>query len=279
MGSHRRLFSKGNHHVAQQRQHTRKRFSQDGRQLLRVPRRAQIVLPQFQNDGAQIMFDLHAMQIHRHFNFRDNVRSIQHSPAVLHIQNLDGEDIRGALQLVSCEEKRRGLLLLDAPPFHYVREAPQLLDTQRMKDANHVEIRMSFAKIPARRRTEQNNAFQIRRREFLQPLHQFRQFRVRGVHFESIPFLQRYQLPEAPRPPLLPPPHPPNPPPPPPPPKPPPPQPPPPQPPPERLPLLLASLPIINQSKPPPPDPPPPPPERPPPPQTETISPLTTRRA
>src|SRR5258706_7953099 len=123
-----------------------------------------------------------------------------------------------------------------------------------MKDTSHVEIRVSFAKIPARCRPEQNNGFEIRRGEFLQPLDQFPQFCFRGEHFSAVPFLQRYQSPEAPPPPLLPPPNPPNPPPPP---SPPPPKPPPPQLPPERLPLLLASIPSRNQSKPLPPDPPP----------------------
>src|SRR3989475_12557775 len=129
-----------------------------------------------------------------------------------------------------------------------------------MQDADHVEIRVCFAKIPAGRRAKQNNAFQICRREFLQLSNQFCKFCVRGLHFESIPFKRSYQLPEAPPPPLLPPPNPPNPPPPPPPPKPPPPQPP--EPPPERLPALSASIPSRNQSKPLPPDPPP---RRPPP--------------
>src|SRR2546421_5294884 len=128
-----------------------------------------------------------------------------------------------------------------------------------MQDADHVEIRVCFAKIPARPRPVQNHAFQVCRCEFLQPLDQFRQFCVCREHFESIPFAQRYQLPEAPPPPLLPPPNPPNPPPPPLPPKPPPLQPPPPPPQslPERLPALSASTPSRNQSKPLPPDPPP----------------------
>src|SRR5690348_9903624 len=102
-----------------------------------------------------------------------------------------------------------------------------------MQDANHVEVRMSFAKIPACRRPVQNHAFEICRCEFLQPSNQFCKFRVRGNHFESIPFAQRYQSPDAPPPPLLPPPNPPNPPP------PPPPNPPPPQSPPELLPPPL----------------------------------------
>src|SRR6266480_6945661 len=126
-----------------------------------------------------------------------------------------------------------------------------------MKDANHIEVRVSFAKVTARSRSEQNDAFEVCTGEFFHPVDQFRQFSFRGEHFTSVPFIPRYQLPEAPPPPLLPPPNPPNPPPPP---KPPPPQPP--EPPPERLPALSASIPSRNQSKPLPSDPPP---RRPPP--------------
>src|SRR6267378_3452129 len=237
MRRHRRLFFESNHHVAQQRQHSRKRFSQHCRQFLRIPRRTQIVLAQFQDGRAQVMLNLHSMEIHRHFDFRYDICSVEHSPPMLHIQNLNCENIRRMFKLISREEKWRRLFLFDAPPFHHMREAPQLLDIQRMKDASHVEIRMSFAKILARRRPEQNKGFEIRRGEFLQPPDQFRQFCFRGEHFSAVPFLQRYQSPEAPPPPLLPPPNPPNPPPPPSPP-PPPPKPPPPQLPPERLPLF-----------------------------------------
>src|SRR6266576_1636498 len=126
-----------------------------------------------------------------------------------------------------------------------------------MKDANHIEVRVSFAKVTASSRSEQNDAFEVCTGEFFQSVDQFRQFSFRGEHFTSVPFIPRYQLPEAPPPPLLPPPNPPNPPPPP---KPPPPQPlqpPPPQSLPERLPALSASIPSRNQSKPLPPDPPP----------------------
>src|SRR5229473_437443 len=211
MRGHRRLFFEGNHHVAQQRQHRGKRFSQDRREFFRIPRRAQIMLPQFQHDGAQVMLDLHSMQVHRHFDFRNDVRSEKHAPPALHIQNLDGKNIRGVPQFLFREKKRRGLFLLAAPPFHYGRDAPQFLDAQRTKDAYHVEVRVSLVKIAARRRPEQNDTFEVGGREFLYPVDEFRQFCFRGEHFESIPFLPPHQSPEAPPPPLLPPPNPPNP--------------------------------------------------------------------
>src|SRR5260370_6966442 len=241
------------------------------------------MLPQFQQDGAQVMLNLHAMQIHRHFDFRNDVRSVKDSPPALHIQNLDCEDVRGIPQLIFREDKRSRLFLLDAPPFHHERETSQLLDAQQTKDETHIEVRVSCVEITARSRSEQNDAFEVCPREFLRPVDQLRQFCFCGEHFESVPFIPRYQSPEAPPPPLLPPPNPPNPPPslPPPPPKPPPPQPPepPPEPPPERLPALSASIPSRNQSKPLPPDPPPPQPpprqDRPPITKKSTIKPST----
>src|SRR6266404_1071274 len=149
-----------------------------------------------------------------------------------------------------------------------------------MKDANHIEVRVSFAKVTASSRSEQNDAFEVCTGEFFQPVDQFRQFSFRGEHFTSVPFIPRYQLPEAPPPPLLPPPNPPNPPPPPPKP-PPPPQPPPPQLLPDRLPELFESIPRRSQSQPLPPNPPPRPPlpeERLPITRNKTITPRMTQK-
>src|SRR5712692_6768491 len=181
------------------------------------------MLPQLQQNRSQVMCDLDAMQVHRHFDLRDDILSVEDPPSMLHIQDLDGKNVGGLPQLIPRKEKRRGLLLLHAPPFHHVCHPPQLLDAQRVKNANHIEIRVSGTKIPSRSRAVQYDAFQVRRCEFFQPVYQLPQFCIRGQHFTLLPFLPRYQLPEAPPPPLLPPPNPPNPPPPPPPPKPPPP--------------------------------------------------------
>src|ERR1700741_4525773 len=112
------------------------------------------MLPQFQQHCAQVMLNLHTIQSHRHFNRRNDIRSIEPSPPVLHIQDLDGEDVRRMAQLILREKKRRRFFLLDTPPFHYVCEASQLLDTQRTKEANYIEVRVPFVKVTARRRPE-----------------------------------------------------------------------------------------------------------------------------
>src|SRR5258708_6216296 len=85
------------------------------------------MLPQFQQRRSQVMLDLYAMQVHRHFNFSDHIRSIEHPPPVLHIQNLDREDIRGVLQFFFREKKRRRLFQIRAPPFHHRRDSSQFL--------------------------------------------------------------------------------------------------------------------------------------------------------
>src|SRR5215472_18967122 len=61
MRGHWRRFSKDHYGVAKQRQHARKRFSQYGSQFVRVPRRAKIVLPQFQKHRTQVSLDLQSV--------------------------------------------------------------------------------------------------------------------------------------------------------------------------------------------------------------------------
>jgi len=74
-----------------------------------------------------------AVQLSAVINICNDVRSVKDSPPVLHIQNLDGEDIRGIPQLIFREEKRRRLFLLDAPPFHPHLRGVQLLDTHERR--------------------------------------------------------------------------------------------------------------------------------------------------
>src|SRR5713101_66926 len=145
------------------------------------------MLSQLQQDHSQVMFDLDAMQVHRHFNFCDDILSVEHPPTVFHIQDLDGKNIGRLPQLIPRKEKRRGLLLLHAPPFHHVCHTAKLFDAQRVENANHIEIRVSGTKIPSRSRAVQYDAFQVRRCEFFQPVHQLPQFCIRGQHFTLLP--------------------------------------------------------------------------------------------
>src|SRR5215467_509751 len=260
-------FSKGNQRMAKQRQHARKRFSQHRRKFVCVPRRVQIMLPQLQKHRSQVAFDLQPMQIHGHFDLRNQVLSVQNAAALLHVQDLNGEDVCRLPQLLVRKKQRRRFFLLHVPPFHHSRQPAQLFHGQGMQYACNIQIRMPLAKIPTRRGAKQNHALQIGRRKFFQPFHQFSQFCVCRKHFRlNLPSIALrgasrgplqstfYQLPEAPPPPLLPPPNPPNPPPPP---HPlePPPNPPPPQPPPDPRPefAIIPSKNHINPLPPPPP--------------------------
>ena len=80
-------------------------------------------MAQLQYQGPQVVFDLHAMKIHRDFNIRDDVLAIEHAPAFFHVENLNGKNIGGLAQLVGGEEKRGRFLLFHAPPLHYVSQA------------------------------------------------------------------------------------------------------------------------------------------------------------
>src|SRR5258708_1382723 len=168
---HRRLFSEGDHRVAQQRQRSREGFPEDQGKLSRVPVRAEVVLAQLQYQSPQVVFDLHAMKIHGDFNIRDDVLAIEHAPTLLYVENLDGKNISGFAQLVGGEEKGRRFLLVHAPPLHHGRQPSQLFDAKGVKNAGYVEIGESQAKIAACSGAEQDDAFEVRRSEFLQPVY------------------------------------------------------------------------------------------------------------
>src|SRR6266849_9080788 len=96
--------------------------------------------------------------------------------AALHVQKLDGEDVRGMPQLLCGKKERSGLLLRGGPPFHHTGDAPQLFHLQRAQDAKHVHIGV-LMKILARRRSVQNYRFEVGSARFVQPLHEiFQQF-------------------------------------------------------------------------------------------------------
>src|SRR5437588_7138814 len=51
------------------------------------------------------MLDLQPVQIHRDFDFGDQILSVQHAAPLLHVQNLDGENVRGLPQFLVREKK------------------------------------------------------------------------------------------------------------------------------------------------------------------------------
>src|SRR5229473_6493849 len=89
--------------------------------------------------------------------------------ALLHVQELDGENVRGLPKFLGAKEKRRGLMLRGGPPLHHRGDARQLRCSQRAQNTQNVQVRMRVVKIAARRRPVQNDRLEIVLRRFVQP--------------------------------------------------------------------------------------------------------------
>src|ERR1700730_8695051 len=134
--------------------------------------------------------------------------------ALLHVQQLNSENVCRAPKFLGGEEKWRRLMLYTRPPFHHSGDARQLWRSHRPQNAENVQIGVRLVKIAARRGAVQEYRLEIVPSCFVQPFDQVFQCLVHIAHCRFQYSSELYQLPDAPPPPLLPPPKPPNPPPP-----------------------------------------------------------------
>src|SRR5258708_31820252 len=122
------------------------------------------------------------MQVHWHSDAGDGVRTVQHAMAVLHVQDFDGENVRGLPKFLRGKEKWRGLMLHSCPPLHHRGDTRQPRRSQRAKNAENVQIGVRLVKIAARRRAVQNYRLEIIPRRFVQPLDQVLQRLMHIAH-------------------------------------------------------------------------------------------------
>src|SRR6266436_3062603 len=102
--------------------------------------------------------------------------------ALLHVQELDGENVRGLPKLLGGKEKRCRLMLHGGPPLYHRGDARQLHHSQGAQDAQNVQVRMRLVKIAARRGAVQNNRLEVISRRFMQPFNQVLQRFVHIAH-------------------------------------------------------------------------------------------------
>jgi len=80
--------------VAKQRTNWRNRFQHDIHVNFIAERRAQDRLPQTQPIRTKLAFHLQAMQLQRDFEVGEKVRAVENAVMELHIQKLNGKDVR-----------------------------------------------------------------------------------------------------------------------------------------------------------------------------------------
>src|SRR5579872_2043697 len=64
---------------------------------------------------AEFVLQLSAVKVHRDFEIGEHIVTKEHAMAKLHVEELDGENVGGALDFLAGE-KQRGVSLLASPP-------------------------------------------------------------------------------------------------------------------------------------------------------------------
>ena len=89
--------------------------------------------------GAQLAFDLKAMQVQRDFEGGEEVFAEEDAVARFHVEEFDGEDVGGALELVVGEDERR-VVAFFGPPFGDAVEGFEIGGNSAFDQAEDVEV-------------------------------------------------------------------------------------------------------------------------------------------
>src|SRR5579863_1055580 len=134
------------------------------------------MIAQFLQRTAQFVFHLHAMQIHRNFNFGDWIFSEKHAMRGPDVQQFDGENIGGANQFFLGKNTRSRFAHRSAPPAHHRSDARKLGSFGGFQHAEQIQIRFVLVEISARRGSIEHQRLQIFSSRFLQPANNLNQF-------------------------------------------------------------------------------------------------------
>src|SRR5271166_4931233 len=108
----------------------------------------------------------------RHGKVRQHIFPVQDPVARFHVQQFDGENIRGAPQLLQSKNQRWALPASN-PPLHRGMQRFQMRRVRLSNETKDIEIRMLGVKLFGGRRTVQDHRLQIVSGRSLQLLHQF----------------------------------------------------------------------------------------------------------
>jgi hypothetical protein len=95
VGAGWRHFLEGNQGVTQKREDAGRRFCFSGAKLAFFLSGEKEMLAELEEERAQVVLDLDAMEIHGDVDAGDNVSAIENTAAVLHVEQLDGENVGG----------------------------------------------------------------------------------------------------------------------------------------------------------------------------------------
>jgi hypothetical protein len=93
----------------------------------------------------------------------------------LHIEELDGENVGGAIQFFARKDQRRVISVVD-PPFRGGVESFQLAGSGTVDEAKNVQVGMTWPKLAGSARAIEHRGFEIASGRGLQSIYQFSKF-------------------------------------------------------------------------------------------------------
>src|SRR5579863_6742108 len=120
----------------------------------------------------QLILQLSAVKVQRNIKAAEEVVAVEKAMALLHIQKLNGENIRGTLKFFARENQRRVMLLL-RPPFDCGRDCGKRRKRAFPQNAKQVDIGEFGMKFSVRSGTVEDHALEICSRCHTQPADKF----------------------------------------------------------------------------------------------------------
>ena len=148
------LLTERNERVTKPPRKWKDRSDQNSRDFLFIAAHQYHFLTQAQPPGAKDPLHLQTMQLHGHPHPREKVFAEESAVMPLHIQKLDGKNIRRAFQFLQCEDVRRGHPCFHKP-FHRVAQRFQLPRACALNQAKDIQLVLAGRQIVRiiRRRT------------------------------------------------------------------------------------------------------------------------------
>ena len=158
VGGH--CFPEGEDGVAKQGAERRERVGHQGEMGFFGERGGDDGLAEAQPVGAKFALDLETMEVERDFEVGEEVGAEEDAVAGFHVEEFDGEDIGGAVELVAREEEGRMVALFD-PPLGDAVEGFEIFGVRVVDEAEDVEIGLAGAEFASGGGTVEDDGDQV----------------------------------------------------------------------------------------------------------------------